>query len=382
MMVMSLNMTISLVRSMLINNLRLTSFRNYEKQFFSFDPFINIFIGDNAQGKTNVLEALSLLANGRSFKTKATAEMIMFDHDFGIVEGHVISSNKPLDMKVVVTGKGKKAFINNKDIVKLSDYIGYLNVILFLPEDLSLVQGSPRLRRRLIDSEAAKISPIYLYNISKYNKLLKERNLYLKMLHQKNKAADTYLEVLSEQMAALQTDLIKRRLSFVKRLDEISCQLYEYIAHQETLHIVYATHYKEYTKEAILEKYHRNYDRDIRYMTTSNGIQKDDLKITLDNQDATSFASQGQQRSIVLAIKIALVEIVRQEIGEYPILLLDDVLSELDDIRKTKLLNLIENKVQTFITATSIDGIHHNVIRNAKKMYIEKGKLKEDSFDE
>lgn len=206
--------------------------------------------------------------------------------------------------------------------------------------------------------------------------------MYLKMLHQKNKGADTYLEVLSEQMAALQHDLIKRRLSFVSRLDAISTQLYDYIAHSETLHIAYNTHYKDYDKQAILEKYQHSYSHDIRYMTTSTGIQKDDLKITLDHQDATSFASQGQQRSIVLAMKIALVEIVRQEIGEYPILLLDDVLSELDDLRKTKLLNLIENKVQTFITATSIEGIHHNVIKNAKKMYIEKGKLKEDSFDE
>ena len=114
-------------------------------------------------------------------------------------------------------------------------------------------------------------------------------------------------------------------------------------------------------------------------MTTNDGIQKDDLKITLDQKDATTYASQGQQRSIVLAIKIALVEIVRQEVGEYPILLLDDVLSELDDLRKTKLLNLIEDKVQTFVTTTSIDGIHHSVIKKAKKMWIENGKLKEDS---
>lgn len=363
---------------MLINSLNLTSFRNYEKQSFSFDPFINIFIGDNAQGKTNVLEALSLLANGRSFKTNASSEMIMFDHEFSIVEGHVTSSNKPLDMKIVLNRKGKKAFVNNKDISRLSDYIGYLNVILFLPEDLALVQGSPRLRRRLIDQEVSKISPIYLYNISKYNKLLKERNMYLKMLHQKNKSADTYLEVLSEQMAKLQEDLIRRRQSFVVMLDAIATQLYDYIATKEKLHIQYATHYKQASQTAIMAHYQKNYARDIRYMTTYDGIQKDDLKITLDDQDATLYASQGQQRSIVLALKIALVEIVRQEIGEYPILLLDDVLSELDDMRKTKLLNLIENKVQTFVTATSIDGIHHNVIAKARKMRIINGKIKED----
>lgn len=360
---------------MLIKTLNLTHFRNYDHQTFSFDPFINILIGDNAQGKTNVLEAIALLANGRSFKTSSQKEMIMFDQVMGMVEGEVLSGNKPLDMKVVLSAAGKRAFINKKDIAKLSDYIGYLNVILFLPEDLSLIQGSPRLRRKLIDSEVAKISPIYMYNISKYNKLLKERNMYLKTLHQKHQKADAYLDVLSEQMAELQVDLIHRRESFVKMLNDISHTLYEYLANEESLAISYSTRYKEISKEAIYDTYKRHYEKDIRYASTQDGIQKDDLKIMLNAQDATLYASQGQQRSIVLAMKIALVEIVRAEIGEYPILLLDDVLSELDDVRKTKLLNLIENKVQTFITTTSIDGLHHEVVTQAKKLTISQGML-------
>ena len=366
---------------MLIQTLKLTHFRNYEHQTFSFDPFINILIGDNAQGKTNVLEALALLANGRSFKTASNQEMIMFKQDFSVVEGEVISSEKPLTMKVVVSNAGKRAFINKKDIAKLSDYIGYLNVILFQPEDLSLIQGSPKLRRKLIDSEITKSSPIYMYNISKYHKLLRERNMYLKALQKKHASADAYLAVLSEQMAALQVDLIHRRQAFVKLLNDISHTLYGYIGQEESLSIQYMTRYKEVSKEAILAKYEHNYERDIRYATTTDGIQKDDLKIDLNGQDATLYASQGQQRSIVLAIKIALVEIVRQEVGEYPVLLLDDVLSELDDIRKTKLLNLIENKVQTFITTTSVEGIHHDVVSRAKKMYINHGKLVKEEYD-
>ena len=363
---------------MLIKNLKLTHFRNYDQQAFSFDPFINILIGDNAQGKTNVLEALSLLANGRSFRTSKSHEMITFGQEFGIVEGNVESNNHPLTMRIVLNPKGKKAFINKKDINKLSDYLGYLNVILFLPEDLSLIQGSPRARRRLIDLELSKISPIYMYSLAKYNKLLRERNLYLKTLKEKHAHGDLYLDVLSEQLADLSVDLIHRRQAFVTLLDEISVQLYDYIAGHETLKITYATHYKEISKEAILEKYKKDYEKDIRYASTSSGIQRDDLKIMLDGKDATLYASQGQQRSIVLAIKIALVEIVKKEIGEYPVLLLDDVLSELDDMRKTKLLNLIEDKVQTFITTTSIDGIHHQVIERAKKLTIEHGALKEE----
>ncbi|MGX8680356.1 MAG: DNA replication/repair protein RecF [bacterium] len=364
---------------MQIKELTLESFRNYEHQSFVFDPYINVLIGRNAQGKTNVLEAIALLASTRSFKTHIHEEMIMFDHEFASIKGQIITNNKPMDMRIVLSKLGKRAFINQKDIGKTSDYIGYLNVILFLPEDLQLIKGGPKLRRQLIDQELSKISPIYMYNLQKYQNLLKERNKYLKMLHDEHRKADPYLEVLSEQMAHLQVDLILRRQAFVSLLDEISHTLYDYINAKENLHVSYRTHYKEISYETIMEKYQKNYQRDILYNKTMDGLHRDDLKITLNDQDATLYASQGQQRSIVLALKIALLEIVRKEIGEYPVLLLDDVLSELDDIRKMKLLNLISDKVQTFVTTTTIDGLHHRVIDAAKILTIENGKLKEDA---
>lgn len=361
---------------MIIRDLELRFFRNYRNQVFSFDPWINILIGNNAQGKTNVLEAIYLLSSSRSFKTHVNEEMVMFENSFASIKGNITSNNKPLEMQIILSKKGKKALINKNEVNRTSDYIGYFNVILFLPEDLQLVQGSPRLRRRLLDTEISKISPIYTYNLAKYQSLLKERNVYLKSLFDAHKSPDAYLEVLSEQLAHLQVDLIERRIAFTKLLDEIGHSLYKYIANDESLHITYKCHYKDISYKSIMEKYEKTYKRDILYHTTVDGLHKDDLLITLDQKDSTLFASQGQQRSIVLAIKIALLEIVKKEVGEYPVLLLDDVLSELDENRKMKLLNLINGKVQTFLTTTSIDGIHHQLIDDAKLMVIENGVLK------
>lgn len=362
---------------MKINSLRLKNFRNYKDCFVVFDPFINIFIGQNAQGKTNLLEAIYILSLSKSFKTNLIEEMILFDEEFAKISSHVESHKKNIELEVVLSLLGKKAFINHKEIKKSSDYVGYLNVVLFIPEDLMLVKGSPRLRRKMIDMEISKISPIYMYNLNKYNKLLKERNKYLKSLHDKHKGADEYLEVLSEQMASLQVDLINKRMEFVELLNDIATSMYDYISlHKEILRIEYRSTYKNIGYEYILDKYKRTYQRDINYSQTGDGLHKDDMLMYLDDRDAVLYASQGQQRSIVLAIKIALLELVKKEIGEYPILLLDDVLSELDDVRKTKLLNLIQGKVQTFLTSTSIEGIHHQVIDSAKKIMIINGQVK------
>jgi DNA replication and repair protein RecF len=361
----------------IVKSLSLNNFRNYKKCSISFDPFINIFIGKNAQGKTNLLEAIYLLSLSKSFKTNVLEEMIYFNEDFAKLSTQVATSNKDILLEIVVSKLGKKAMINGSEVSKSSDYVGYLNVILFVPEDLMLIKGSPSNRRRFMDIEISKISPIYLFNLNKYKKLLKERNQYLKLLHDKHLKEDEYLEVLSEQMAKIQVDLIKRRIEFIELLNEIVQKMYAYISNnQENIYLSYKSQYKEYSYDYILNKYKEHYARDIKYCNTNVGIHKDDICIELDNQDASTYASQGQQRSIVLSIKIALLELVKKEIGEYPILLLDDVLSELDDSRKSKLLNLIQNKVQTFVTTTSIDGIHHEVIRNAKKIFIENGTMK------
>ena len=205
---------------MIIKSLCLTNFRNYKQFVIDFNQDINILIGSNGQGKTNLIEAIYLLSVGKSFKTHINKQMIMFDCDFAKVKGEIISNNKKRNLEIVLGNDFKRAKIDDQDIYKISEYVGLLNVVVFTPDDLYLIKGSPSNRRRFIDLEISKISPIYVFNLSKYNGLLKERNKYLKVLNQRNQDCDEYLEVLDEQLAKLQVELIKKRLDFIKKLDD------------------------------------------------------------------------------------------------------------------------------------------------------------------
>ena len=362
---------------MKVNSLCLDNFRNYNHFFIEFDRDINILIGSNGQGKTNLIEAIYLLSVGKSFKTHINKQMIMFDCEFAKVKGEVTSNNKLRSLEMILGSDFKRAKIDDQDIYKISEYVGLLNVVVFVPDDLYLIKGSPNNRRRFIDLELSKISPIYVFNLSKYNNLLKERNKYLKILNQKNRDGDEYLEVLDEQMARLQVEVIKKRIDFIKNLNQKVTSIYNLIAKNdnEKISLRYRCFLKqELTYENILALYKKNHQRDIRYMQSHLGIHKDDLKIFMNGNAADLFASQGQQRTIVLSLKIALIELIKDEIGEYPVLLLDDVLSELDEARKNMLLDILNQKIQTFITTTSIDGINHQIVEKAKKIYIKGGK--------
>lgn len=371
---------------MKINSIELKNFRNFKEFKLVFNKDINILIGKNAQGKTNLIESFYVLSVCRSFRTHITHQLIYFNEDFAKIQAQIISNKRNLELEMILTGQNKKAKINGVDINKTSEFVGYLNVVVFTPDDLYLIKGGPGQRRRFIDLELSKISPIYLFNLSKYNRLLKERNKYLKILKEKNLLGDPYLEVLNEQMAKLQVEIIKKRIAFVEELSLLSSFVYQKIAGQhENINFKYKSFIdtqKQDLYTIILEKYSNNLSRDIRYTSTQDGIHKDDMKIMINKKDASIYASQGQQRTIILSIKIALLELVKKEIGEYPVLLLDDVLSELDDTRKSMLLNLLDQKIQTFITTTSIEDIDQNILKNADIFEIENGKLKEETIHE
>ena len=329
---------------MRINNLELTDFRNYNHFFIEFDQGINILIGGNAQGKTNIIEAIYLLSVCKSFRTHINDQMIRFDHDFAKVKGNVFSNERMHQLELILSKESKKAKVDGKDILKISDYVGYLNAVVFVPDDLSLVKGSPSIRRKFLD---------------------------LELLNQRRGKYDEYLETLDEQLAEVQIKIIEKRNNFIERLSLKVKDIYLNIANcHEIVELQYECFIKNVNKEDILKLYQKGFERDLRYLSTYYGIHKEDMKIFIDNKSAHQFASQGQQRTIVLSMKIALIELIKEEIGEYPILLLDDVLSELDDQRKTKLLDILNNRIQTFITTTSIDGIEHHVIKEAKKINI------------
>ncbi len=353
---------------MKISSLDITDFRNYENLNLTGFSNINIVIGPNGVGKTNIVEAIYLLSLGRSFRAGTNKNLIRFGQEFARIKANVQTSRNH-NLELVVGKDFKKAKVDKIEIEKISDFVGILNVVAFTPDDLNLVKGSPQIKRRFLNLELSKISPIYLFNLNKFNYLLKERNKYLRLASR----YDEYLEVIDEQLVKIEFDIAKKRNDFVILLGEIVSPVYQKIAANDdiiTIELDSAIDVLE-SKEHYNNQYRNNFLKDKREYKTSLGIHRDNLKIHINSKDAFHFGSQGQIRTIVLSIKIALVELINQEIGEYPVLLLDDVMSELDSMRQNNLLKFLSKDIQTFITTTSFDGLIAEIIENANNIYIE-----------
>ena len=367
------------------------NYRNLQQFEVDFDPNVNIFIGQNAQGKTNLLEAIYFLALTRSHRTSNDKELIAFGKDYANVSGHIYKSQVDLSLRVLITTKGKKVWVNRVEKAKLSKYVGQLNAILFSPEDLDLIKGAPNLRRRFMDQEFGQISAEYLYFAGKYKQVLQQKNNYLKQLA-KGEAHDTmFLEVLSDQLAGVAAEVIVRRFQFLNYLDQYARDAYAHISTSaEKLEVIYRPSVKEISvKDSVEEVYHKvlnnfqkNQKLEILKGTTLSGPHRDDIEFELDGKNAHLYGSQGQQRTIALSIKLAEIQLVHQLTDEYPLLLLDDVMSELDHNRQSALLDYIHGKTQTFITTTDLEGISWEIIKKPKiyriksgQIYLEEGKL-------
>jgi len=358
---------------MRIKRLALKNFRNYDLATFSFSDTTNVLIGKNAQGKTNLIEAIYLLSIAKSFRTRSNEDLIQFEKEFARIIGQIESKASKKELEMILFENGKQAKINGAKCNKTSEFVGHFNVVVFTPDDLFFVKGSPKNRRRFMDIELSKISTVYLSYLNAYQHYLKERNQYLKKVSFTQKKDDVYLSIVTEQMIDYMLQIAKKRQRFIIKINQLAKVVYSKIAGvDEEIEIKYDTFFdvENATKEDLMDFYKKNEERDYKFALTNHGIHKDDLIVLLNGKDASQFASQGQQRSIVLAIKIALLQYIYQEIGEYPVLLLDDVLSELDTSRQNLLLNLVSDEIQTFITTTSIEGIEHEVIKKANKIEI------------
>lgn len=369
---------------MYLTDFSLENFRNYQKVSVKFDPNVNIFIGQNAQGKTNLLEAIYFLALTRSHRTSNDHDLINFQADFAKISGQLFRSQIDLSLELRITAQGKKALINHIEQAKLSNYVGKMNTILFSPEDLNLIKGSPVTRRRFMDLEFGQINPEYLYFLSQYRQVLKQRNNYLKQLNYKQATDRVFLQVLSDQLAGLGAEIVQRRINYLKFLNEFAQESHRQIsAKNEKLVISYAcsvngvdeTTSTEEIYQKILDVYQSSEEKEIKLGTTLVGPHRDDLVFTIDGKDAHLYGSQGQQRTVVLSLKLAEIQLFEKITHEYPILLLDDVMSELDKTRQNALLNFIHGKTQTFITTTDLDGISWEIIKQPKIIQIENGTI-------
>ena len=370
---------------MFVKNIHLKNFRNYSELELTFENKVNIILGENAQGKTNLLEAIYVLAMAKSHRTTNDRELIHWDQDYAKIEGRVEKRNSSLPLELSIMKRGKKAKVNHIEQSRLSQYVGNFNVVMFAPEDLNLVKGSPSIRRRFIDMEIGQVSPVYLFSISQYNKILHQRNQYLKLLQTKQQKDLALLDIYTSQLIELAGKIVSKRYEFLLMLEEWAQKIHKGISRGlETLEIKYNPSVNVSEEDSLTkminvyeEKYLALKEKEIERGSTLFGPHRDDISFIVNDRDIQVFGSQGQQRTTALSVKLAEIELIKSEIGEYPVLLLDDVLSELDDHRQSHLLSTIQGKVQTFVTTTSVDGIDHITIKEADTLYVEKGMVKE-----
>lgn len=366
---------------MFIRSIAIENFRNYKKLFLKLDGKLNVIVGDNAQGKTNLLEALYFSGFGKSFRTHKDGDLINFEAHYGIVKIEIEKKNGYIETIEYRIHKGNKKtfFINGVNITKISDLLGTLNIILFYPDDLKLIKESPVERRQFINRELSHISKIYCLDIIEYSKILMQRNELLKRLQFKDDFIDT-LEIWNEQLADKGARIIIKRDEFCKKLNDISHEIHSKITkNKEKLKVTYVTSVKERNdydkiKDELTRMLHKNQSMDIKRGFTSVGPHRDDLDISINDINIKSFGSQGQQRTAALSLKLSEIEIIQNEIGESPILLLDDVMSELDLKRQKDLIYALEN-VQTIITTTDVHNLLDDYINHSKLIQIKDGNV-------
>jgi DNA replication and repair protein RecF len=371
------------VKLLYIKEITLTNYRNYTKTTIPFENKVNVILGENAQGKTNVMESIFVLSMAKSHRTSNDKELIKWDCEYAKLSGIVEKNRGPVTLDLVISTKGKKAKYNHIEQKKLSQYIGSINTVMFAPEDLNLVKGSPQVRRKFIDMEIGQVSPVYMHDLSRYQKILQQRNQYLKQLQTKKQTDLSLLDVLTLQLSEMAAKILKKRFEFLHLLQQWAEPIHKGISRDlETLKIEYKNSIdvsEDADLSKMLEAYQQKFDkiksREIDRGVTLAGPHRDDLLFYVNEKDVQTFGSQGQQRTTALSLKLAEIELIHQEVGEYPILLLDDVLSELDDFRQSHLLNTIQGKVQTFVTTTSIEGIHHETLEKAATYHVEAGQI-------
>lgn len=340
---------------MKLKSIHLRDFRNYESLDLSLNPNINVFIGDNAQGKTNLLESIYFLSTGRSHRIQDEALCIRSNQMMGMCRA-VVEHHGEIQLKVVIHDKGKTLFYQNQPLKKSSEFIGKMNAVMFSPSDMDLFETSPKARRKLIDVELGKINPFYMDSLNQYLKVLKERNLYLKGNH----LDEAYLEVLTNKLVDLQCDIIRYKTGFIDCLNQIISRYYQRLSISNSvirIHYSGPVEWSDTIKSDLLDKYQKSLERDKYLKMTHIGVHRDDFEFYIDDKEVISVASQGQRRLIIVALKCSLIEVIEEMTGSKPILLLDDVFSELDIKRREALFDVLHQNTQTIITTTDLEDV-------------------------
>ena len=364
---------IYIIQSMKITKLCLNNFRNYTNTTVEFDDGVNFVVGKNAQGKTNLLESLYLISVGKSPKNSKEKQLIKFEQDKAKIEVDFKTNAGNKTITMFLDKANKKAIkINSLNILKLTELVGILSVVYFSPDEMKLIKEVPEDRRNFLDVSISQFDKPYLYNLLRYDKVLKQRNAILKSLNS-NQTKIEQLKLFTPQLIDIAEKIIEKRIEFIEKLKFFAKNIHKLITIDESLDISYSYQKQENLsiKQDLQNQFDKALNKELELGYTCVGTHRDDMIFKINNLDCRQFASQGQQRTVALVVKLSLMEVIKQEIGEYPVLLLDDVLSELDDDRQNRLLNLTK-EYQTLITCTALPRINFKAniieIKNGSKV--------------
>ncbi len=357
---------------MIIKSLELADFRNYDSLHIDFSSGTNILYGDNAQGKTNILEAIYLSATTKSHKGSKDKDIVNFYKEESHIRTYLEKDGVEIRVDMHLRkSKSKGIAIDGQKIRKAAELLGLLNVVFFSPEDLSIIKNGPAERRRFVDMELCQLDQFYLYNLNHYNKIVNQRNRLLKDMYFNPSLRDT-LNIWDSQLISFGSKIIERRKLFVEQLNEIIFDIHKKLSGgKEDLTI-------HYEPDVLIEDYEKtlavNQERDVKLKQTVTGPHRDDFSFIVGDIDIRKFGSQGQQRTAALSLKLSEIELVRKMTKDNPVLLLDDVLSELDSSRQNYLLSTIGD-IQTIITCTGLDEFVNNRFEIDRVFHIENGKI-------
>jgi len=367
---------------MYLSKINLLNFRNYSNLSIELCDRMNIFIGDNAQGKTNILEAIVILALTKSHRIGVNPNIIQFNKNKCKIKGNVKKDKIISRLEIECTDDSKKTIINGKKIRKLSDYISNLNVIIFTPDDLEIIKNSPNIRRNLLNIQLSQMSKTYLNTYNEYNRILKTRNEYLKILFNNNIADKDYLDVITDKLIDKAILIYQKRKEFLDNIQDKINEYFQEISGFGNLKIIYTPNINlscydvNFIKETMSKKFKSNYLKELNYGMTLYGPHRDDFYFELDGRDLRYFGSQGQQKVAILAFKLSEIEIFYNYCKTYPILLLDDIFSELDIKKRNKLLKLINKKeIQIILTTTDLKNIHKKYLSDAYIYEVKNGNV-------
>ena len=366
---------------MFIKNINLSNFRNYSHINVDFNEKMNIFIGKNAQGKTNILESICVLALTKTYKNGIEPNLISFNKTKAKIKGKIKDNKITKNMEIMIELGNKTLKINNDIVRKNSDYISNLNVIVFTPEDLDIMKGSPQIRRNLINIELSQLSNKYLNTYNEFNKILKMRNEYLKLLLTSSIADKNYFDIITDKLIEKSIIIYKERNNYINSINKNIGSIYEKITKNKNIKVEYINNadIEEFSDEEIRKKlkkkYEDNYRKELNNGMTLYGPHRDDFSFYLDDNDLKYFGSQGQQKLAVIAFKLSEIEIFKSIRNTNPILLFDDIFSELDIEKRNKLLDLINTDIQSIITTTDLKNIKSKYLKEAYIYEINEGNI-------